>query len=501
MQDVQDLFDGNKFDEARVAFEAMIAEASSKKSDTMTESAIARQIASAGNEALRLTLQGWFDRRRDQAVAKIEAEPLPAGTEVRLSTRPVESLFGRVRAQRPGLKKGREPSRFSVDREANLPPEPYSLAVRERVAQESIRGSFDASGEAVSRTTGAHVPKRQVEQLAVRAAQDVNAFYAQGLASNDNQTAMSKKALLVATCDSKGIRVLDKALREGTRKKKKALKSKTTKGDPMKRTPGRKHDKRMAIVTAVYEIEPHVRRAKDVVERLGAGKKKKKRKPAPKAQNKHVEASVEQSQAKGIGAMFDEVERRDPEHKRHLVGLVDGEEKQIKQVEKQAKERGISLTLILDLIHVLHYLWMACNALTKKNAAKAEVLVREMLLRLLTGPASYVAAALRQRATILELTPKQRKAVDKCCNYLLKNQAYLNYREYLARGYPIATGVIEGACRHLVQDRMGITGARWGLDTAEAILKLRALHTNGDWDAYWAFHEQQEFERNYAKSA
>ncbi len=56
-------------------------------------------------------------------------------------------------------------------------------------------------------------------------------------------------------------------------------------------------------------------------------------------------------------------------------------------------------------------------------------------------------------------------------------------------------GPIEGACRHLVKDRMDITGARWGLDGAEAILKLRAITTNGDFDEYWRYHLAQEQHR------
>jgi hypothetical protein len=80
---------------------------------------------------------------------------------------------------------------------------------------------------------------------------------------------------------------------------------------------------------------------------------------------------------------------------------------------------------------------------------------------------------------------------------LANHAPYLNYPLSLAKGYPIATGVIEGACRHLVKDRMEITGARWGLQGGEAVLKLRALVINGDFDADWEFHEQQEYHRNH----
>ena len=91
--------------------------------------------------------------------------------------------------------------------------------------------------------------------------------------------------------------------------------------------------------------------------------------------------------------------------------------------------------------------------------------------------------------------------VEKCIEYLRKNAPYLRYREALEQGYPIATGVIEGACRYVVEDRMGVTGARWGLVGAEAVLKLRGVWVNGEWEAYWAFHEAREKERNHGQTA
>jgi len=119
------------------------------------------------------------------------------------------------------------------------------------------------------------------------------------------------------------------------------------------------------------------------------------------------------------------------------------------------------------------------------------------LLRVLQGESSLVAAGIRRSATLKKITPSKRKPVDKCANYLLKLAPYLKYHDYLNKGYPIATGVIEGACRYLVQDRMGITGARWSLCGAEAVLKLRSLKISGEFDEYWNFYEKQEFIRNH----
>jgi len=104
---------------------------------------------------------------------------------------------------------------------------------------------------------------------------------------------------------------------------------------------------------------------------------------------------------------------------------------------------------------------------------------------------------MRRSATRQGLKAKERAAVDDCADYLIKYGAHLRYDEYLAAGLPIATGVIEGACRHLIQDRMGITGARWSLKGAEAVLRARALRSSGDFDEYWAFHQQAELNRNH----
>ena len=101
-------------------------------------------------------------------------------------------------------------------------------------------------------------------------------------------------------------------------------------------------------------------------------------------------------------------------------------------------------------------------------------------------------------ATMRGLEEKDRKSIDACASYLINHRDYLHYDRYLAAGLPIATGVIEGACRYLVKDRMDITGARWRLRSAEAVLRLRALRKSGDFEEYWKFHEQREYERNHS---
>ena len=143
-------------------------------------------------------------------------------------------------------------------------------------------------------------------------------------------------------------------------------------------------------------------------------------------------------------------------------------------------------------------LWQAALAFHAEGSPALEAWVTARLLQILRGRARHVAAGIRRSATRRRLRAAARKPADRCANYLLKHAPSLHYDQYLAAGLPIASGVIEGACRHLVTDRMDVTGARWSLAGAEAVLRLRALRSSHDFDAYWRFHEAQEHQRNHA---
>lgn len=146
---------------------------------------------------------------------------------------------------------------------------------------------------------------------------------------------------------------------------------------------------------------------------------------------------------------------------------------------------------------MIEYLWKAAWVFFSKGDPKAEAWVNERFVWVLEGKSSTVAAGIRRSATNRKLKKDEREAIDTCADYLLNKASYLHYDEYLANGFPIATGVIEGACRHLIKDRMDLTGARWSLDGAEAVLRLRSLKSSGDFPEYWLFHEEQEHIRNH----
>ncbi len=127
----------------------------------------------------------------------------------------------------------------------------------------------------------------------------------------------------------------------------------------------------------------------------------------------------------------------------------------------------------------------------------AETWVDDKATLVLEGKAQQVATGIRRRAIRNRLDRSRRRNADKAGAYLTNKAAYLDDPTALTRGWPIVTGIIEGACRHLVKDRMDLTGARRGLHGAEAILKLRALQSNGDFDDFFQFHLAQEHHRTH----
>jgi len=246
----------------------------------------------------------------------------------------------------------------------------------------------------------------------------------------------------------------------------------------------------MAEIGAVYDVVPVRRKPTNVM-----ASKDDEQVKGPEANHKWLTASVLEDAAPVIGDVFDEAERRDPEHLRTWVALVDGNNHQIDCIKAQALKRKINVTIIIDLIHVLEYLWAAAWCFFDEGDPRAEAWVRTRALAILDGGARNVAAGIRRRASSKGLMASDRKGTDACARYLTNKAAYLDYPTALAGGWPIATGIIEGACRHIVKDRFDVTGARWSVNGAEAILKLRVVRSNGDFGDYWRFHLSREHER------
>ena len=151
----------------------------------------------------------------------------------------------------------------------------------------------------------------------------------------------------------------------------------------------------------------------------------------------------------------------------------------------------------MDLWHVMEYLWKGAHVFHREGSTAAESWVGQRLEMLLAGKVGYVIGSLKQMTTKHTLKGQDRKAIQALITYFHNNRAHMRYDEYLAAGYPIGSGVAEGACRHLVKDRMERTGMRWTVEGAQAILDLRSTYLNGDGAAYWGHYTQTENERLY----
>ena len=488
------------FAQSRECYQDLEDWMASAEAEGLQHGELEEQLDLRGRELLRQL----FQDRLDLAAAREERRPDVAGEDGAVRTRaergrirPLVTRFGQVTVSRIAY---RSPGRANVhllDQELNLPEEKHSHGLRKMAAIEAARGSHEAAGDAIARATGLRIGKRQVEELARRAAAHVEAFYLLRVISPAPDSWP-----LVLTFDGKGIVMLPEALRPATAKAAAAAEGKLA----TRLSPGEKNGrKRMAELACVYDAVPVPRTPEDIISTPAQKRRKKKaqaRKPKqkgkprePQARGKWLTASVTDDIPAVIAAAFDEAERRDPQHKRDWAVLIDGNNTQIEAVTSEAASRGVTVTIVIDFIHVLEYCWQAAWSFFGKGERAAEEWVADQARKILHGKSGQVAAGIRRRATAFGYSAAERAGADECARYLENKQGYLDYATALAKGWPIATGIIEGACRHIVKDRMDITGARWGLEGAEAILKLRALIATGDFDAYWRYHLRREHER------
>jgi hypothetical protein len=458
-----------------------------------THSELEAYVIEQGRELERRLLQAHLDLRaaRERPVSVTGADGVTRTTQ-RESERPLLTLVGRVGVERTAYQARYVEGLHPLDAALNLPPELYSYGIRRLVAEHAARSSFDEVVELLEKQTGAPVPKRQVEELSVKAAQDFEAFYE--AQRRDEQAREDTSDILVLTFDGKGVTVRREDLRPATRKAAaratRKLSTRLTKGEKRNR-------KRMAQVAAVYTVSPWVRTPVDVLQGLRPSEEKAATRPA--VRRKRVWASLTHAPAKVVDEAFRDALARDPDRKRRWVALVDGNADQLKLVKKAAKKHAVRITIVLDVIHVLGYLWNVAHAIYGDGTKDGESWVTTRLMWLLQGRSgNEIAADILRTMRRVEPGPDKRGIFERAAGYVKKHRAYVDYATYIQDGLPIATGVIEGACRYLVKDRMDRTGARWSLAGAEAVLRLRALVTSGDIADYWPFHLAREHRRHHA---
>ena len=480
----------DSFSSSRQSFNELLDSLNSGVTSDMNHSDLERFLQTEGRELLRKLFEEKLRFRGDGNIGEVvQGSDGVDRLYKRESARNLKSVFGDVSVERLGYGKPGEASLFPKDLDLNLPTEIYSHGISRLMSLNASKGSFDEAIATVEEATGVDVPKRQALALVKNAAQDFESFYEQ----NEPDMPTKRGDFVVVTMDAKGIVMRKESLTEDTRKRADESKTKLTK----RLSKGEKANrKRMATVASVYEIDPFKRTPEQVCSDLRPVRDAVEKK-RPRPQNKRVWASVERSPEVVTAEVFEHASKLDPGSEKTWLALVDGEPNQILRIEKEAKARSVDITIILDIIHVIEYLWKASRVFNEETSKEAQDWVTERLIEILRGNSSHVAAGIRRSATLRDLDEDDREPVDKCADYLLNKSAYLKYDKYLERGFPIATGVIEGACRYLIKDRLDITGARWSLDGAEAVLKLRSLRTSGDFEQYWIYHENQELQRNH----
>ena len=440
-------------------FTTLVAELEGPVAAGLTACELEDLLAERGREVQRQLLQDHLDLRaaREEQAARERRVPAVGAdgiTRNRVETghhRLLATLFGTVQVTRCAWRRPGAPSLCPADAALSLPACRPSHALARLAAVEAARGSFEAAHAAITRRCGPVIGKRQVEQAVVSAAADIAAFYAARV-----PVPCTASTLLVISADAKGIVMRPEALRPATARaaaRQGRMRTRLASGEKPNR-------KRMATLACVYDAEPSPRRPHDIIAPPGGRHGGRTLRPRPKATAKWLAGSVRHDPASMIAAAFSQAGARDRQRKRTWVVLVDGAEHQLDLIRAEAARRGVTIHIVIDLIHVLEYLWKAAWCLHRAGDPAAEDWVAVKALAVLAGDSARAAAEITAEADTASLTATQRTGADACVRYLTGKDEYLRYDQALAAGWPIATGVIEGACRHLIGDRLVFSSPR-----------------------------------------
>jgi hypothetical protein len=434
-----------------------------------------RRLLALGAALLRL----FFVMRA--AVRPTEPVTAPDGTRLTYhDQRPTTyySVFGKVRFWRHCFTAPGQESLCPLDAELSLPARCYSDLLQEWAVYGTTDESYRESQTMLECILGLSLSVQTLETCVTEAGADVTTFYAQPA---DPTAPIPAGTILVVQADGKGVPMVQ---------------------PPTQRPPGRlgkgqkRGKKKEAVVTALYTIAPYPRTPQAVVAALLQEPEGPAPAARPRAEGKELRATLE-GKAVAMRHLAERVAQREGPSIQERVALTDGAEALQEQLGTHFPEH----TLVLDIIHATEYLWDAANALLGETHPQRVAWVRAYLEALLAGQTDAVITALEAEGKDPTWTGTQRQAVRRTAGYYQRNRPYMHYDEYLARGWPIGTGVVEGACGHLVKDRMEQSGMRWRKAGAQAVLDLRAVRLNRHWDRYWQFHRQQKHQRLYGTPA
>ena len=497
------------FDGLRQQLESMISWARSDEALALEHDQFESRTLTEGFEVMRIFTEAHMGLRA--AREQRRADVVDAGGDARVTAVAGQEhrrvmVYGPVRTSRIAYKRHRRPNLYPQDADLNwASAHSYSAGVVRRVAKAAGVAPFGQAAAQVSEAGAITIGKRQAEDLAIGAAIDFEAFYA----ARRPAPSPAGTGLLISA-DGSAFSVRPEALRPATAKAARARqRAAAASGWPDDPADLRKSKKRSAELVCIADIPPAPRTPSDIITALfevprttGSGSGREdgdapRARHGPKALGKTVLASAREPIPVVVGEAFAEAHRRDPHHARPWFAVVDGNNTQIDAIRSYAAQYQVTVPILIDLIHVVQYLWKAAGSFFYPGDPEARAWVKAQATKILNGRARDVWTGIRRRATSYGYSTKEREGADTCAGYLENKKDYLDYPAFLAAGWPIASGLIEGAARWLIKDRMEVTGARWGLDGAEAVLRLRALVGNGDFDDYFAFHLRQEKQRNH----
>ncbi len=421
---------------------------------------------------------------------------LEDGREVRrlndLHRREIRNVFGLFELYRAvyGTREGQKIEAVPLDERLGLPQGKNSYLLQDWDQELAVDMPYAGVNTTLERILGfsqsVHTLERNQREMAAAAAD----FWRE----QPTPPAQQEGEILVCTADGKGV-----PMRGANKAPKGAVEPPSTGGV----RPG---TKKMALIGATYTVDAFIRTPEQVLEALFQESSASEPPPShPRPIAKYVRAALQRDdmdstepQVKAIfGWMAEQVARRNPDGAKKVVLLMDGQDSLWTAGWVYLPEALADVTEILDLLHAIGYLWEAAHVFHTNNSDAARDFVKAQARRMLHGHIGAVIQSLRWLATHHDLKGKRCETIERVCGYFHNNAHRMAYDVYLEHGFPIASGVIEGACRCVVKDRMERSGMRWVMSGARAMLDMRCIHLSDLWDEFTAFRIQHESQRLY----
>lgn len=409
------------------------------------------------------------------------------------------SIFGRLDIERYiYCSREKQAAEFvPTDEKLKLPVGEQSFVLEDWSQRLTTTQPFAEAQAILRELLGIEISVRALEHINQRMAKHVNSYW-----DSASPPAPTEEAeILVVSADGKGVpvRQSQEDRCEQELGKKKVIRSSTVpyeKTDKRRGRGSRKSRKQMAYLGVVYSVDRFIRKPDEILEEFQRKKKEEKR---PQPQHKRFRAEMndicDNQISYGQPRLFDwiatEIQSRDPEQRKTVVCLMDGQ----KSLWYWKRERLKQAVGILDIYHVLERLWEAAHCFHAESSVEAERFVDKYLAMMLEGNIGSVVGVFRRFAKTLPSA--KRKALEVVIKFFHRNKKYMRYDQYIQAGYPIGSGVVEGGCRHVVRDRMELSGMRWNVAGAQAMLRLRTTKLAGDWKPFVEHRIQNELNKIY----